>query len=129
MPGAGDDRHRAVFRGKAMSKPICAPAQALPRKPQLITDEWPELPPGCEIVAVSCRYPSELEIARELMGPKTTLATWRAMVPILEAQGLPPINPLFGGRPWPKVCAWLDKYDGVREVQAPVSTDGPGDWS
>jgi hypothetical protein len=105
---------------------VRAPAQP----PSPITDEWPELPPGCEIVmAVSCRYPPELEIARELMGPKATLANWKGVALVLEAQGFPRIDPQFGARSWPAVCAWLDRYDGVHTVEAPVSTSGPGDWS
>lgn len=112
------------------SNPICADAQP-PRTPDLMPD-FPELPEGLIVFGgvtnmVTCRYPPEMEIARELMGTKAKLKAWRAIVKVLEPQGFPKVDPVFGGRSWPAVCAWLDQYDNLAKVQAAI-INAPGDW-
>lgn len=53
-------------------------------------------------------FPCEAEIARRLsQSPRN----WAAKAKILERDGLPPIDPLMGGRFWPAVRAyWMARY-------------------
>lgn len=59
-------------------------------------------------------FPAEAEIARRLsQEPKE----WAAKAIILERQGLPPIDPLMGGRYWPSVQAFFRRRHGLSNVQ------------
>lgn len=60
----------------------------------------------------SCLYPDEKEIGRVLMGPARGKG-WPAIAQALERSGLPPIDPQFGGRYWPAVKAFLDRYNRI----------------
>lgn len=73
-------------------------------------------------------YPSEEDIARELLGPGKA-EQWRGMAPILERRGLPPIDPMFGRRYWPAVRAWLDHRHGIGTMGVPTIPDGEENWS
>lgn len=53
-------------------------------------------------------------------------AQWPSIAPLLEREGLPTIDPLFGGRYVPAVKAWLDAKNGLGEK--PGTADGPEDW-
>lgn len=48
------------------------------------------------------------------------------MAPLLEREGLPHIDPLFKGRYWPAVKAWLDSRHLVGRMAAEV--DGEENW-
>jgi hypothetical protein len=61
---------------------------------------------------------NEGEVARRL-GQKP--GTWAATAIVLERDGLPKIDPLFGGRYWPAVRAFFDRRHGL----AAGSSNGP----
>lgn len=63
-------------------------------------------------------YLSEAEIAREILGTKRA-HEWRALADILERDGFPKVDPIFGGRYMPAVRAWLDAYNRIGNI-APV---------
>ncbi|TSJ64606.1 hypothetical protein FO470_04930 [Starkeya sp. 3C] len=73
-------------------------------------------------------YPSEAEIARELLGPNRA-GEWRGLAALLERKGLPTVDPLFGGRYWPAVKAYLDRRAGLVNVAVPSVPDGEENWS
>jgi len=50
---------------------------------------------------------------RRRINPKIGRDRFRAHIRLLEHEGFPRIHALFGGRYWPKVKAWLDKYNEV----------------
>lgn len=68
-------------------------------------------------------YPSEREIAVAVLGPKRA-PEWQSIAMLFERQGLPRISPLTGARYWPAVKAWLDRYNGVGNMEAPLQPDG-----
>lgn len=51
---------------------------------------------------------------------------WASLVPMLERQGFPQIDPLMGGRYVPAVRAWFDANNGLRKY--PETADGQEDW-
>lgn len=60
-------------------------------------------------------FPCEAEIARRLsQDPKE----WAAKAIILEREGLPPIDPIMGGRYWPAVERFWDCRYGLCTVEA-----------
>lgn len=72
-------------------------------------------------------YPTEAEIASELLGPNR-LSEWRGLAPILERKGLPVVDPIFGRRYWPAVKAYLDRRAGLANVAVPSVADGEENW-
>ena len=62
-------------------------------------------------------FPSETEIARRLSQDPSA---WKAKAVILERDGLPKVDPLFGGRFWPGVVAYLNRRYGLSRVEAPA---------
>ena len=60
-------------------------------------------------------FPSEAEIARRL---SQNPADWAAKAIVLERDGLPRIDPLFGGRCWLAIEAWLKRRYGLSHVEA-----------
>jgi hypothetical protein len=71
-------------------------------------------------------YPDEGELARFILGKRAK--QWPSIVPTLEREGLPKIDPLTGGRFWPAVRAFLDRRHGLRNDQIPASADGEEKW-
>lgn len=59
-------------------------------------------------------FPSEAEIARRL---SQTPAEWAARAKILERDGMPPIDPMMGGRFWPAVCAYFNRRYGLSTIE------------
>jgi hypothetical protein len=59
-------------------------------------------------------YPSEGEIARRLSQEPRS---WPAIAQVLERDGLPPIDPLMGGRFWPAVAAYLHRRHGLSNIE------------
>jgi hypothetical protein len=53
-------------------------------------------------------YPSEEQIAHAVLGPRHA-RRWPGLAAVLERQGLPRIDPQFGGRYWPAVREFLDR--------------------
>lgn len=67
-------------------------------------------------------YLPEHEIARRV-GMKTD--EWEATAIVLERDGLPQRDPLFGERRyWPAVRAFLDHRAGLRQDAPPLAPDG-----
>nr|WP_170300703.1 hypothetical protein [Rhodoplanes serenus] len=60
-------------------------------------------------------FPNEDEIARRLSQDP---AAWRAKAVVLEREGLPRVHPLMGGRYWPAVLAWWNRYYGLSSIEA-----------
>lgn len=73
--------------------------------------------------AVMPLYPSEAEIAVAVLGAKRA-PEWKSIAVLFERQGLPRISPLTGARYWPAVKAWLDRYNGLGNMHAPIQPDG-----
>ncbi|SFV06205.1 hypothetical protein SAMN02799631_04372 [Methylobacterium sp. 174MFSha1.1] len=65
-------------------------------------------------------FPCEAEVARRL---SQTPTEWSAKAKILERDGLPKVDPLMGGRPWPAVQAYFLRRYGLSTVQA-IPPDG-----
>jgi hypothetical protein len=75
----------------------------------------------------SSLYPSEEEIAQCVLG-EGKVKQWAALVPTLEREGLPRVDPLFGGRFWPAVRAWFEQRNGLRRELVPSGADGQEVW-
>lgn len=74
-------------------------------------------------------YLSDREIGRVLLGPRRA-GEFVALAPLLEREGLPQIDGLFGGRYWPAVRLWLDRRNGIVDAAAPAAiVDGQEDFS
>ncbi len=71
-------------------------------------------------------YPTEEQIARAVM-PPSNVKSWDGIAAVLERRGFPPIDPLFGGRYWPAVRAFLDRRHGLLE-NAQAAPDGEENW-
>jgi hypothetical protein len=75
----------------------------------------------------SSLYPSEAEIALRVLG-EGKVKQWAALVPTLEREGLPRVDPLFGARFWPAVRAWFERRNGLRPELVPSGADGQEVW-
>lgn len=72
-------------------------------------------------------FPSEADISRAVLGPGR-LNEWKCLAPSLERQGMPRVDPVFGGRYWPAVRAWLDRRAGIGSGTVPAAPDGEENW-
>lgn len=68
----------------------------------------------------TCLYPSESELAKLVLGEKASPSDWKAKVAVLEKSGFPIVDPLMGGRYWPSVRAWLDRWHGLSDKVTPA---------
>ena len=67
-------------------------------------------------------------IGAALLGPER-LQEWRQIAPMLEARGLPKVDPLMGGRYVPAVRAYFDHQYGLdRGGGVPLAPDGVEDF-
>lgn len=77
-------------------------------------------------------YPSEARIVAALYGgdaPREMLAAWKSAVAILEGEGLPRRDPLFGNRRyWPAVLAYLQRRHGLAGNAQDYVPDGTENW-
>ena len=73
-------------------------------------------------------YMSDEDVARHVLG-EGKVRQWVSLVPTLEREGLPTIDPLFGGRFWPSVRAWLEHRHGLKREHVPSGADGKEVWS
>lgn len=64
-------------------------------------------------------FPREADIARAVLGPGR-VSEWKAIAIILERQGLPRVDPVFGARYWPAVRAWFDRRAGLTNAMVPA---------
>jgi hypothetical protein len=71
-------------------------------------------------------YLTEAQIARAL-GANTR--EWPSIAAALELDGLPKVDPIFGGRYWPAVKAFLDRRHGIAAQIIPSMPDGAENWS
>jgi hypothetical protein len=63
-------------------------------------------------------------IGAALLGPER-VQEWRQIAPMLEARGLPKVDPLMGGRYVPAVRAYFDHQYGLdRSGASPLAPDG-----
>ncbi|WP_313901206.1 hypothetical protein [Methylobacterium sp. J-048] len=61
-----------------------------------------------------------------MLGPKRA-KVWPGLAVVLERSGLPRVDVMFGGRYWPAVRAFLDRYHHADcELRDPVQQRGPG---
>ncbi|MFG1331125.1 hypothetical protein V5F41_07705 [Xanthobacter autotrophicus] len=72
-------------------------------------------------------FPCEVDIARAVLGPGR-VSEWKAIAIILERQGLPRVDPMFGGRYWPAVRAWFDHRAGIGPRLIRAVPDGKENW-
>ena len=73
-------------------------------------------------------FPCEAEIARRLSQSEKR---WRAISKVLEREGLPKIDPLFGARFWPAVVDFLRVRQGVSkvgDVMVALAPPGEENW-
>ena len=75
-------------------------------------------------VAAPPLYMSEAQVAAML---GMTPADWKARAAVLAREGLPPVDPLMGGRYWPAVRRFLDARHGL--VQPLDAPDGQETWT
>lgn len=76
-------------------------------------------------------FANEEEIAAALMGPGR-LRQWKMVAPLLEARGLPKIDPEMGGRYVPAVRRFFDDEYRLNTAQPVPVRDGKedlGGWS
>lgn len=66
-------------------------------------------------------YLPEREVAKRLGMSEDR---WRMARKVLESDGLPPRNPLMGGRYWPAVKAFFDRREGLGSLPAPKADGG-----
>ena len=66
---------------------------------------------------------------RRRINPKVGRDRFRSVIRALEIKGFPRIHPLFRGRYWPAVLAWLDADNGVgKDGGTGTALDGPENW-
>ena len=70
----------------------------------------------------TCLFPDEAEIAKLVLGTKRAKA-WPGLAVVLERSGLPRVNVMFGGRYWPAVRAFLDRYHHVSREPRGLDAD------
>lgn len=77
-------------------------------------------------------YPSEDRIVAELYGAdgaQTMMRDWDGVAQVLERDGLPPRDPLFGNRRyWPAVEAWLRRRNGLASRLGGSAPDTGENW-
>jgi len=78
----------------------------------------PELPPSL--------YVNDKEL-HQRVAPHMGEKAFRSAIRELERQGFPKVKPLFRGRYWPAVKAWLDAFERVLDHAGatPQADDGP----
>ena len=78
-------------------------------------------------------YPSEDRIVAELYGAEAASAMsggWDGVAKVLERDGLPKRDPLFGNRRfWPAVEAWLRRRNGLASTTGGFAPDGDENWT
>lgn len=78
-------------------------------------------------------YPSEARIVVEIYGPDAAPqmeGAWDGVTAVLERDGLPKRDPLFGNRRyWPAVAAWLQRRNGLASRSGGFAPDGGEDWT
>jgi len=77
-------------------------------------------------------YPNEARRVAEIFGDDAPdlLRVWDSAVAVLEREGLPKRDPLFGNRRyWPAVEAFLRRRAGLRPEAPSYAPDGVEDWS
>lgn len=75
-------------------------------------------------------FASDAEIGAALLGPERA-REWGQIAPLLERDGLPKVDPMFGGRYVPAVKAYFDHDYGLAP-QAPLAPSGqenPAGWN
>lgn len=68
-------------------------------------------------------YPSETEVAKRVLG-SGRINEWKGIAIILERQGFPQIEPLFGGRYWPACEMWFRGKHKIGSLQGFQKPDG-----
>lgn len=59
-----------------------------------------------------------------ILGP-TRAKMWPGLAKVLERSGLPKVDPMFGGRYWPKVRLFLDDMNGMGDDMSLYLPDRP----
>jgi hypothetical protein len=75
----------------------------------------------------SSLYPDEAEIARLVLGDARA-KDWDGVATVLERKGLPPIDPMMGGRYWPAVRAFLDRRHRLNLDAEPPAPEADENW-
>ena len=69
-------------------------------------------------------YPNEKQIAVAILGPQRA-HEWKAKAALLEREGLPPIDPLMGGRSWVATQRFFAMRDGLDPANPSESNSPP----
>jgi hypothetical protein len=72
-------------------------------------------------------FADDAAIAAMLLGPGRK-QEWRQIAPLLEARGLPKIDPTIGGRYVRAVIGFFDHQYGLNHGSVPLAPDGPEDF-
>ena len=75
-------------------------------------------------------FADDAAIGRALLGTARA-GEWKQLAPLYEAQGLPKIDPVMGGRYWPAVISFFDRQYNLIQITPAASPDGaenPGGW-
>ncbi|HZH50297.1 MAG TPA: hypothetical protein VEZ16_00295 [Microvirga sp.] len=72
-------------------------------------------------------YPTEDQIAQAVL-PPGNVKSWDGIAAVLEKRGFPKVDPLFGGRYWPAVKAFLDRRHGLADATPAKEPDGEENW-
>ncbi|WP_245443989.1 hypothetical protein [Microvirga sp. KLBC 81] len=73
-------------------------------------------------------YPTEDQIARAVL-PPDNVKSWDGIAAVLEKRGFPQIDPLFGGRYWPAVKAFLDRRHGLTDATPAQDLEELENWN
>lgn len=72
-------------------------------------------------------YMTDAEIAAAI---GVALPAWQAAAAVLQKEGFPAPDPLFGGRRyWPAVRAYLDRRAGLAQSSPAPTVDGVENWN
>jgi hypothetical protein len=72
-------------------------------------------------------YVTDSALGALVMGERAR--EWPAAALVLERHGLPRNCPLMGGRYWPAVKAFLDRYNGVGETAEVTDLSQQENWN
>jgi hypothetical protein len=72
-------------------------------------------------------FAADEAIGAMLLGPKR-MREWSQIAPLLEARGLPKVDPMMGGRYVRAVIGFFDHQYGLNHGSVPLAPDGPEDF-
>lgn len=74
-------------------------------------------------------FATDQEIAVAVVGKERASMYVKAVIPMLERQGFPTVDPLHDGRPVPLIKRFYEDYMGITAGFRVAAPDGKEDWS